>query len=324
MQRYRTYLAGLTISLTLVALALFGGAPAQAASFAPPTSLQSAATSANSVRFQWVPGVNNNWYCVDTATSAADLISFKGSWRNHGCGTNQTSLDVANVACGTTYHWRVYAWNYETGGHSYVSTVQTPSCNIGAPTGLRVNRLDEDSVRLSWNPGTHDRWYCVDVARSLHDLKNFGPTWHNYACWTTANSIVLDNVDCGVTYHWLVFAWNEYTNTKSAPSAFTLGNCSAEAPIEDIDVDASSADPPRYTLTIVAGLPNGCTEPDDYNVSRDGRVIEVEVLNRIDSDSHCTQQYGTYELEIDLGTNFQSGRQYTVVVNGEVYRFTTE
>ena len=86
------------------------------------------------------------------------------------------------------------------------------------------------------------------------------------------------------------------------------------APIQDAEVTASSASPPLYTLRVVSALPNGCHTYERTAVNRTGETIEVQVLNRVRGDV-CTQQFGTVTNTTPLGSDFVSGRTYTVRVN---------
>ena len=67
----------------------------------------------------------------------------------------------------------------------------------------------------------------------------------------------------------------------------------------------------------MAVLPNGCHEFEEYKVEYDGNVIEITVLNRVYEASTCTLEYGEYELNIDLGDDFDAGETYEVIVNGD-------
>lgn len=103
------------------------------------------------------------------------------------------------------------------------------------------------------------------------------------------------------------------------------GRQTVPAPIDELDVRVAESMPPRYFLHLVAGLPSGCAEPARHDVSRQGDSITVTVLNSMPSgDVMCTMIYGTYELNIDLGTDLSSGRTYTVRVNDRTTTFTAQ
>jgi hypothetical protein len=293
--------------------------------FTAPRSLQAMSTGSGQVRFAWSAGENNKWFCVDTARNVADLMGLKGTWRNY-CRTDANSLTVNNLSCGANYVWAVYAWNGNLNAKSAPSTLQTAPCVIGQPTDLKFKQIGKDSVRLSWTAGQNNRWFCVDVAESAADLKSFGGTWENFGCWRTATTLDLVEVECGKLYYFNVYAWNQSTNTRSANSTFELTECKAKlpAPIEKVSVAASEDDPAHYILTVVGVLPNNCYTYDSQKVTRKDRIITVTVTNLLNRDGSCSKKPTTFDLEIDLGTNFESGKRYTVNVNNETMKFTAE
>ena len=97
------------------------------------------------------------------------------------------------------------------------------------------------------------------------------------------------------------------------------------APIDATDIRVLESFPPQYMLNVIAGLPNGCARADGHNVDRIGETVRVRIYNTMPvGDVACTQIYGTYELNIPLGSDFQSGRDYTVDVNGQLKTLRTQ
>ncbi|MGH6914238.1 MAG: hypothetical protein ACREH3_11100 [Geminicoccales bacterium] len=98
-----------------------------------------------------------------------------------------------------------------------------------------------------------------------------------------------------------------------------------EAPIDAVDVAVMESAPPQYLLKITAGLPSGCARQFYHEATQDGSKIDVKVYNTLPEGSPvCTAIYGTYSVNINLGSDFISGRQYTVQVNDEVFTFTAQ
>jgi hypothetical protein len=98
-----------------------------------------------------------------------------------------------------------------------------------------------------------------------------------------------------------------------------------EAPIDELDVRVLESAPPRYMLNITAGLPSGCAQRHSHAVSRSGETITVTVLNSMPTgEPICTMIYGTYELNVDLGSDFRSGTTYIVRVNDKATTFTAQ
>ena len=98
----------------------------------------------------------------------------------------------------------------------------------------------------------------------------------------------------------------------------------AFAPIERAEVRVLESQPPQYVLQVVAGLPSGCAKPGGHFVNRGGGAINVKVLNSVATGGVCTMIYGTYELNIALGSDFEPGVTYAVRVNDRELAFRAQ
>lgn len=101
-----------------------------------------------------------------------------------------------------------------------------------------------------------------------------------------------------------------------------------EAPVESIDILILESFPVQYRAEIVSGLPNGCHLFERYEVEReDGATdIEITVWNTIPvgDDIACTEIYGTHTGTVDLGTDFESGVEYTVTAGDVTTTFVAQ
>ena len=89
------------------------------------------------------------------------------------------------------------------------------------------------------------------------------------------------------------------------------------APIESVRVVVN--DSLEYSLLIVSGLPDSCAKFESYELNLDGNRIEVTVSNLSPTGPvACLAVYEMREGELPLGSNFIPGKEYTVVVNGQV------
>lgn len=98
------------------------------------------------------------------------------------------------------------------------------------------------------------------------------------------------------------------------------------APIESAEVLILESFPPQYNVVVVSGLPNACVTLAGYRVDRDDATIRLEVLNWKPADQSvaCAEVYGTAQTTIPLGSDFESGRTYTLVVNGLAQQFDAQ
>ena len=97
------------------------------------------------------------------------------------------------------------------------------------------------------------------------------------------------------------------------------------APIERFDVRVLESSPPQYVLNVHAGLPNGCAEKNRHEAERVAEAITVSVLNWMPTISRpCTLIYGSYELNINIGSDFRPGTTYSVIVNDKRTAFVAQ
>jgi heat shock protein HslJ/LysM repeat protein len=96
------------------------------------------------------------------------------------------------------------------------------------------------------------------------------------------------------------------------------------APIDRVEILVAESFPPQYFVLVESGLPNGCVEFDRYEVTRDGDAIRVAVINLEPVGMECEDVYGTVEHNVPLGSDFDPGTTYTVLVNDVAETFVTE
>ena len=94
------------------------------------------------------------------------------------------------------------------------------------------------------------------------------------------------------------------------------GRTAVLAPIDHLDIRVLESSPPQYVLSVRAGLPGGCAEKNRHDAQRVAEAITVTVLNWMPTGSQpCTMIYGSYELNINVGSDFRAGTTYSVSVN---------
>lgn len=119
----------------------------------------------------------------------------------------------------------------------------------------------------------------------------------------------------------MAFAGGVNSPVPGAPGA----RQTVPAPIDGLDVSVLESGPPQYMLNVRAGLPSGCAKQDSHSVTRAGDAITVTVLNSMPTGNPiCTMIYGSYELNVNLGSDFRSGTTYTVRVNDKVTAFRAQ
>lgn len=123
-------------------------------------------------------------------------------------------------------------------------------------------------------------------------------------------------------------------NVNDKTTSFTTENTVAQepvlveapAPIDGLTINIAESFPPQYMLVIESGLPNGCAKFGAYDVKRDGDTVSVRVTNNVPADQNtaCDMSYGTVETTVNLGSDFEPGATYTVLVNDKSTTFTAQ
>ena len=119
-----------------------------------------------------------------------------------------------------------------------------------------------------------------------------------------------------------VFVNGKLTNSFTARDPEGVKMAVAESPIERVNVTVSDANPPEYFLQVISRLPLGssCSKFNGCDLSRRGAgIIDVTVTHlEVTEIVPCTDDLSVAMTEIPLGTEFNSGESYKVIVNGEV------
>jgi len=154
--------------------------------------------------------------------------------------------------------------------------------------------------------------------------------------YETNDVIITDVLDAGVTYAVMVNGTEEATfegqgGPDIEPPAGTTGDgyetVEVAAPIEKIEILVMKSFPVQYAVNIVSGLPGGCAKFERITHSIDGDRIDIEVINTMPAPDElvaCTRIYGYSENTVELGTDFEAGKTYTVSVNGVEETFVAQ
>ncbi len=96
------------------------------------------------------------------------------------------------------------------------------------------------------------------------------------------------------------------------------------APIHQVHVNIAESFPPQVMVNIQAGLSNGCTEFHGLTGARNGNTIRIQLTTQSPRQGVCTDIYGFFEKNENLGSDFISGEIYTIDVNGEITEFVMQ
>jgi len=93
------------------------------------------------------------------------------------------------------------------------------------------------------------------------------------------------------------------------------------APVDRVEVLAAESFPPQYFLLIESGLPSSCAQFDRYEVQRAGYTVTVTIVNQELTGVACAEVYASVVHNVELGSDFEPGSTYSVLVNGVAETF---
>lgn len=129
------------------------------------------------------------------------------------------------------------------------------------------------------------------------------------------------SLEPGQTYQ--VFVNGQRMSTFSRPRPDFPPSEIAQPDVVETTLNVQESFPPQYSLQVTYGIPagSGCSQENGYALRRDGEgEISLSLTyHRVAPGEPvmCTADYPIREISIPLGSDFTSGQDYTVLVNGE-------
>ena len=120
------------------------------------------------------------------------------------------------------------------------------------------------------------------------------------------------------------------TGTFTLPEEGFPDSIVTQSLVESVEGVILESAPPQYQLRVVSGMPkgSGCSRFNGYAIRHvDPTNIDIEVTQHEVADSFviCTDDFPIVETTIPVGSDFEPGVEYTVVVNDETTeKFTAQ
>ncbi len=124
----------------------------------------------------------------------------------------------------------------------------------------------------------------------------------------------------GETYRLIVNG--QATGSFYVPEAEFSPSAIAPSLIESAEIRVMESWPPQYQLDVVSGMPKGgsCSRFNGYAIDRSEETrIEVQITQHelMAQSMACTADFPIIETSVPLGSDFESGVEYTIVVNDD-------
>jgi hypothetical protein len=87
------------------------------------------------------------------------------------------------------------------------------------------------------------------------------------------------------------------------------------APIHEVNISFAKSLPPQVIVYIKGGLPDGCTTFRELKTGRTDKTVKITVTVQRPKEAICTEIYGFFERNENIGSDFIAGETYTVIVN---------
>jgi hypothetical protein len=241
----------IALGLAFALIGLIGVAGSRHASAAPAGAAQNLgvydqrclSNGTVQVTFVWNPsGQGTQWFDITRLPNFA-AFGNKGPLAANAYFTDWT------LESNTTFFARVTTFSAQGPLVSDILQFQTRNC-AGAftpPTNAQAQTFN-DYVRVTWNRGNGNLFYCVDTAFSRAEVEGFFGSARNWGCGTTGTSLDLNNLACG-REHWArVWAAGNGTSGYSNTFSFTSQSCDFSPP-GNPDASVRSDNTVRITWT---------------------------------------------------------------------------
>ena len=210
----------------------------ETASFAAPPSAPTPlpATGITWSRFtaNWNPSSGATGYRLDVSTSSV-FLSFVPDYQNLDVGNN-TSRDVTGLSGGTTYYYRVRAYNSAgpSGNSGTAATLLVPV----SPNPQAATNVTTSGFTANWNSANGAAGYRFDLSRSQF-FDSFVSGYENKEVNNT-NSLPIPGLQPGASYYYRLRAYNAVGTSFSSGGRLAQTLLSAPVATDATNVTTNS------------------------------------------------------------------------------------
>jgi hypothetical protein len=278
---------------------------------AAPSNLTATAVSQTQINLTWTDNSNNeSGFKIERSPNGTS------SWTQiASVGANESAYSNTSLSCGTTYYYRVRAYNAGgDSGYSNMANTTTVICTPAAPSNLTTIAVSQTRIDLAWTDNSNNE-SGFKIERSLDDI-----IWTQVATVSTnITSYSNSGLDCGTDYYYRVRGYNaggdsDYSNiagsvtvvcVPAAPSNLTA------TPVSQTQISLAWVDNSTNESGFkIERSPNG---PSDW--AQIGTVgANVTTYNNTSLDCDTTYHYRVRAYNIGGDSGYSNAANATTVV----------
>ena len=260
----------------------------------PPEAITglTATVSANTVKFTWTKGANNQGAQIDVLKN--------GKWTKLGTTTGKT-YTAKNLTGNTEYQFRIRGYSGNKYAPAVTVTATTGNVKPTAVKSLKATSASATSIKLSWKNNTTADSYQVDMYKNGKWTK---------LTKTTSTSYVVKGLTTGTSYQFRVYSLNGSKNSASAKITATAGS-NVSAPVETAPMTVSTA--PALSVSTVTVAPVNNTNTAVMATTSSNAPSSVSQTNKMMKGIDVSGWQGT----IDFKAVKASGVDFVIIKAGE-------
>ena len=164
-----------------------------------PHGVDAEGSSYNTVKISWNKVEGAQFYQVYRSTSTNGKYALLGTYDE-----NTSSSVSRELACGTTYYYKVRAYRWSGGERvfSNFSSIVNATPRLSAPQGVTAKGSSYNTVKISWNKVKGAQFYQVYRSTSINGKYALLGTYDE-----NTSSSVSRELACGTTYYYKVRAY---------------------------------------------------------------------------------------------------------------------